>query len=268
MQEKRYLLSIEELLEKAEVLSREEWNTYVTMLCEKLDEERCRKVQSIKMPRKQAESLGAGLLLQYALQECQRDIRNSEVTLCRQQEIHLKRRVQSAGEQIITILSLQQLLEKVVRPISLTYTYGPQGKPYLQDYPLYFNLSHSGEYIFCAVSEQEIGADIQIMDGKISEQIVQRFFSEEERKAWEECNVEGRRDLFYRLWCRKEAYGKLTGQGVAAALGMNFVRKFEDDQVIINSDGDGTQEESPSQQFEWEEYNLADEYKIVVCKWK
>ncbi len=53
-----------------------------------------------------------------------------------------------------------------------------------------------------------------------------RFFAAQECKALEACGTErsGRR-LFFELWARKEALGKLTGQGVAGMLGRNMLER-------------------------------------------
>lgn len=268
MLEGRYLLSIEALLEKVRVLSKEEWDTYISILCELLDEERSAKVRRMKLPRKQAESLGAGLLLQYAVQEALTEEnvlhRNGEKEVL---QADFSRKLEP------NVLSVGQLLDVVKQPMPFTYTYGPQGKPYLKGMPIYFNLSHSGEYIFCAVSGQEIGADIQFMENKVSEQIVRRFFAVEEQEALKECGTdEARKELFYGLWCRKEAYGKLTGQGVAGVLGMNFLQNemvmLQNEEERVKCEKNETIEENIAEKLEWEEYNLAGEYKIVVCQWK
>ena len=45
--------------------------------------------------------------------------------------------------------------------------YGVHGKPYLENVPFYFNISHSGEYVICAYDDKPVGADIQLMKNKI-----------------------------------------------------------------------------------------------------
>ena len=39
--------------------------------------------------------------------------------------------------------------------------FGKKGKPYLVNKAFYFNVSHSGEYVVCAVSDEEVGIDIE-----------------------------------------------------------------------------------------------------------
>ena len=45
------------------------------------------------------------------------------------------------------------------------YYYGEHGKPMRRNEEICFNLSHSGKYVLCAVSEMEIGCDIESITG-------------------------------------------------------------------------------------------------------
>lgn len=60
---------------------------------------------------------------------------------------------------------------------------GQHGKPYLQSpNGIFFNISHSGTYVAVAVSQSEIGVDIEVRSNpnlKISE----RFFTKNEQKC-------------------------------------------------------------------------------------
>ena len=142
------------------------------------------------------------------------------------------------NKDMIKRYSVKQLLESLRdrRPVPLAYVYGKEGKPYFKDLPFYFNLSHSGSYVLCVISAGEIGADIQQHSGKTVGKLARRFFTEREcmvlertggeleRAALEQLMGERER-LFYRLWARKEAYGKLTGKGIVDALGMDMLPK-------------------------------------------
>ena len=231
MQDRRYLLSLEEISDTLQVEERLEEDRLLEVAASKLDRERLKKLENIKHGKSRLESLGAGLLLQLAVQEA----------LC-------ERRNFQSGEET-TYLTFSQLLEKVQEPLPLEYSYGEQGKPYLKNYPFYFNISHSGKYVFCVLSEQEIGADIQWKAPQVNERVLKRFFSLEERAYWERCSTEEeKRDFFYQMWCRKEAYGKLTGKGIADAVSVDMC--MLELPVAI------------------EEYELSEDYQIAVCKWK
>lgn len=112
------------------------------------------------------------------------------------------------------ILDLAQLLESIFAPQSLTVAYGDKGKPYIPHVPWHYNLSHSGDYAALAISDTPVGMDIQQMR-PYRDALVKRFFSEDEAAAYESLvSRDIQKTLFYTLWCRKEAYGKLKGTGL------------------------------------------------------
>ena len=60
-------------------------------------------------------------------------------------------------------ITTEELLKKVLKKYHIKYDifYNENRKPYVKNNPIYFNISHSGEYIVCVVSDKEIGVDIQ-----------------------------------------------------------------------------------------------------------
>ncbi len=162
----------------------------------KVDSVRRRKAEALKSRPVRAASLGAGLLLQKAVMD-----------------------MGDSGAPPVLRLTLRELLGQLAAPRELAYRYGEKGKPFLADIPLYFSLSHSGRFVLCAVSGREIGADIQKIRKGNEERIARRFFAAQEQEALAACSdEEARIRLFYELWARKEAYGKLTGEGIASAV--------------------------------------------------
>ncbi len=79
---------------------------------------------------------------------------------------------------------------------------GQNGKPYLKDIPLFFNLSHTDCGFICAVSQSEIGADIQSIK-EPSDSLLKRVCSEKELQKVK--NSENPSIEFTRLWTLKEA---------------------------------------------------------------
>lgn len=105
------------------------------------------------------------------------------------------------------------------------------GKPCFPKHPeIRFSLSHSGMLAACAVSSRTVGVDAQeIVTGKESFRLIaKRYFSEEEQQKVfraEESQAaaespEGAFDpvQFAEVWTRKEAYVKMTGEGLIALL--------------------------------------------------
>lgn len=96
----------------------------------------------------------------------------------------------------------------------LKYKTGSEGKPYFIDESLpFFNISHSGKLVVLALSDKEVGADIQIKKAKKELDMAKRFFAEDEYALIQSDGTSGFTQ-FYRLWAKKEALGKCTGEGV------------------------------------------------------
>ena len=89
------------------------------------------------------------------------------------------------------------------------------GKPYLeQPKGIYFNGSHSGDYLVCALSNRPIGVDIQ---EKLLQtpclKLAKRFFTKKEYDSLLDLDEKGQREAFFRLWTQKESYMKYCGSG-------------------------------------------------------
>ena len=86
----------------------------------------------------------------------------------------------------------------------------------MQGYPLYVNLSHSGEMAAAVLADFEVGIDIQEQQNP-PEGVAKRFFSKEEQ-AWLEKTAEEKGERFFRIWTLKESYIKTTGLGMRTPL--------------------------------------------------
>ncbi|WP_130848074.1 4'-phosphopantetheinyl transferase family protein [Intestinimonas timonensis] len=88
----------------------------------------------------------------------------------------------------------------------------PRGKPFFHSMPQYqFNLSHSGPYALCALSDGEVGADIEVVRPR-RPFLPKKVLSETEF-AWFQDRGNHWED-FYTLWTLKEARVKYTGTGL------------------------------------------------------
>ena len=82
------------------------------------------------------------------------------------------------------------------------------GKPYLTDGDIRFNLSHSGELAAVAVADQEVGIDVQeVRELHDAAALARRILAPAEAGS----------DLL-RAWARKEAVVKATGEGLRRSL--------------------------------------------------
>jgi 4'-phosphopantetheinyl transferase len=102
---------------------------------------------------------------------------------------------------------------------SLEFARREQGKPYLLNSPLYFNLSHSGNFAALAVSAQgEIGIDIETIRARNFLAIAERYYHTDELKQLLATPEAEREQLFFKLWTLKEAFFKATGGGISTGL--------------------------------------------------
>ena len=94
---------------------------------------------------------------------------------------------------------------------------GKYGKPCFRIHPeVRFNISHSGDLVICAVSDFEIGIDIQEKSRMNTDRIAKKIMSPAEHKKYLERSE--RQDFFYRVWVMKESYVKWTGDGITREL--------------------------------------------------
>lgn len=101
-------------------------------------------------------------------------------------------------------------------PGNLTYKRkGEFGKPFIEELPeLSFSISHSGKWWFCAVSETEVGLDVQELRAVKQEKLARRFFHPDEISWMETYGFEH----FTRIWTYKESYVKYTGLGLTRGM--------------------------------------------------
>lgn len=96
------------------------------------------------------------------------------------------------------------------------YALGVRGKPYLINVPeIRFSLSHSGDYALLALSDGEVGCDIEKMRA-VDMRLCGRVFSPADR-ALLSASAE-KEETFFRLWTRRESVIKAAGEGVFTRL--------------------------------------------------
>lgn len=122
---------------------------------------------------------------------------------------------------------------------------GAHGKPQLKSNALYFNLSHAGALVVCAVADIPVGIDVESLsrfaDDARNQRLAARILHEEELKKWS-----GDKEKLLFFWTRKESYVKMTGDGLS--------REFQKINTLRNG-------------FFWERSVKwqSDVYRISVC---
>lgn len=114
---------------------------------------------------------------------------------------------------------LRQLIARYARvlPSDVRFAYAEHGKPFLPEFNLSFNVSHSGVLLACALAAgAELGVDIEEMrDIPNLSSVGESVFAMEELAAWRALSEADRTPAFYRCWTRKEALLKATGEGLS-----------------------------------------------------
>ena len=104
---------------------------------------------------------------------------------------------------------------------TIRITEGIHGKPLLEGCDLHFNISHAGECVLCALSDRQVGVDVESLHRFAGKQkgpghIARRCLNQKEQEFLEQS---GRyeEDLI-RIWTKKESCIKMTGEGLSRDL--------------------------------------------------
>lgn len=135
------------------------------------------------------------------------------------------------GEIMARSLAVQELHianDKLVKKIN------EHGRPYFDNVEnWHYSISHSGKYVACAVSNFNLGVDIEHKNG-YKEKISKRFFAKDEIESLSLCDESNREKLFYTFWTIKESYVKYLGVGLVKELSSFSVKKDESGFYIVD----------------------------------
>lgn len=113
---------------------------------------------------------------------------------------------------LIRNFETEHLTQRYLKRNPPLWAFGEHGKPYITNYEgIYFNISHCNEAVAVAVSNREVGIDVEGRR-KFSDALLQRAFSDEEQKIVH--NSGDPQKDFACIWTRKEAWFKYTGTGI------------------------------------------------------
>lgn len=134
--------------------------------------------------------------------------------------VYAVRNQKSLQQSLAGIRALLLLLESMgVAPESVKLERNERGKPIIAESDMEFNISHSGELAVCALSNTPVGIDIEkVRYIRNADELANRFFGEEERKAFGRAESEEKEKRFFEIWTKKEAYLKLLGCGISTQL--------------------------------------------------
>ncbi|MBC8063126.1 MAG: 4'-phosphopantetheinyl transferase superfamily protein [Clostridiaceae bacterium] len=141
----------------------------------------------------------------------------------------------------------------------ITFEKNPYGKPYLKGHPKFnFNISHSGDFVVCAIDDKPIGIDIEEVKYIEYKDIAESFFSVSELDYIVEEDLNIQLNKFYEIWTLKESYIKCCGQGLSIPL-KSFsidIDKYENIKVIIDDE---------HKEHIFKKFDIGLGYKMAVC---
>ncbi len=129
------------------------------------------------------------------------------------------------------------------------------GKPYFVNSDLKFNLSHSGRYVVAAVSDYEVGIDIQKKKADKHRIAEKNFLQGECAYINAGKNDEERHQRFCEVWTLKEAYLKNIGMGLRKPLN-SFEIVFRPEGPVIRNQTD----------IKCTQFMMNDKYVVSICK--
>jgi len=135
-----------------------------------------------------------------------------------------------------------------VSPDEIEFEYNAKGKPFAKNLPLYFSKSHSGNLAVCAVSDCEIGIDVEkIRD--INPRVSDRFATDREKEY-----IKNSENGFFKIWTLKEAYFKCIGTGLGSDI-KDVSFEINGENILCSKDG-----------YEFSFFDIDKEYICSICK--
>ncbi len=153
---------------------------------------------------------------------------------------------------IIGEIILSELLTKNKLSYNdLKYNINEYGKPYIKNKNLFFNISHSFDYVVVAISNNEIGIDIEKVR-KTSLNIINKIATKKEKK-YILSTPNKINERIFKIFTLKEAYFKMLGKDLKKLLEIEF---------IINNNNVVCSNKKVKAGF----INVVDGYVIAYCK--
>ena len=132
------------------------------------------------------------------------------------QNILSRKSTASVSQSLCALTTLAEGLNALkISTTNLTLKKSQSGKPYFEGADnLFFSISHDADTVCVAISDSEVGVDIE-SNRHISSQnkISARYFTKQEQT-----DIAEKRLDFLTVWTKREAYAKLLGTSLASTL--------------------------------------------------
>ncbi len=135
----------------------------------------------------------------------------------------------------------------------ISFVYNEYGKPGLADERVFFNISHSNQWIVCVVDDCNVGIDIQSVD-KWRPAVARRITTKDEYASLMNRDEVAKIDLFYAMWALKESYSKAIGTGLTMPFNSFAIKKSRSGRLFKTDD-----------YYFLKQYEIDHHYKLAVC---
>ncbi|CAH0269255.1 4'-phosphopantetheinyl transferase superfamily protein [Peribacillus sp. Bi134] len=178
----------------------------------------------------------------------------------KQSKLRQFKRFEDSMRGIVAEMLIRSIIKKknVRNDYKYNFATNTYGKPYLSDVENFkFNLSHSEDWVVCAVDGNQIGIDIE-KEKLIDIQIACQFFTKRE------CDYifslkDQQRSRFFDIWTLKESYIKAVGLGLSIPLNSFSIIMDSNNSTI------GIKSECNDTSFYFKQYSIDSFYKLAVC---
>jgi len=130
----------------------------------------------------------------------------------------------------------------------------PRGKPFLINFKnIDFNITHSGDWVACAIDSNDIGIDIeQIKDIDLTD--YKEILTSEETDY-----INGKLENFYQIWTLKESFLKALGLGVYKPLSSFKIQPYDKHYARV------FQDDNCQKQWYFYNFNLDEQHSCSIC---
>ena len=152
-----------------------------------------------------------------------------------------------------------------VRKGAIRYTHNAYGKPILQSPPnLHYNVSHSGRWVVCGISDSRIGVDIEAVEPIEAETIARDFFTAQEHASIVRLPEGEMLMQFYKIWTLKESYIKAKGMGMSIPLdSFSVIAENGETKLVVHRQEHGL--ECGDADFDFHQSFLDNKTAFAVC---
>lgn len=169
----------------------------------------------------------------------------------RKEKVNQAKTVSGKIQRVASGYLLEEMLAAAGVAAPYEYELSDVGKPFLKDTTghISFSLSHTNGLVVCAVSDGEIGIDVEPVQ-RYNKAIAHRFFLPEEWKWIEAGSEDEWSRRFYQVWTYKEAADKMLGEALP-----KVIREIVYPEAI---------EEGEMPSWNWKSWAV-DRYIITLC---